>query len=169
MLEDAGYYCIDNLPVNFMPEVVCCLRDQQYPRLAISVDVRGGPGIEALPEQLSAICPDGMDARLMFPEAKVDTLVKRFSRRGRHPLSHDRLTVPEAIVPEREMFGRLGDLGHRIDTSELNANALRNWVKEFVDIDRSRITLICQSSVSNTDSAGCRSGIRCALLAKPLL
>ncbi len=146
VLEDAGYYCIDNLPVNFMPEVVYCLRDQQYPRLAISVDVRGGPGIEALPEQLSAIRSDGMDVRLMFLEAKVDTLVKRFSEtRRRHPLSHDRLTVPEAIVLEREMLGRLGDLGHRIDTSELNANALRNWVKEFVDIDRSRITLICQS------------------------
>lgn len=43
------------------------------------------------------------------------------------------------------MLGRVGDLGHRIDTSELNANALRNWVKAFVEMDRSRITLICQS------------------------
>lgn len=146
VLEDAGYYCIDNLPVNFLPEVVRCLRDAEYYNLAISVDVRGGPSIEALPQQLDAIRAEGMDVRLMFLEAKVDTLVKRFSEtRRRHPLSHDKLTVTEAITQEREMLGRVGDLGHRIDTSELNANALRNWVKEFVQLDRSRITLICQS------------------------
>lgn len=146
VLEDAGYYCIDNLPVNFLPEVVRCLRDAHYHNLAISVDVRGGPSIEALPQQLDAIRADGIDVRLMFLEAKVDTLVKRFSEtRRRHPLSHDKLTVTEAITQEREMLGRVGDLGHRIDTSELNANALRNWVKEFVALDRSRITLIFQS------------------------
>lgn len=146
VLEDAGYYCIDNLPVNFMPEVVSCLRQQNYRNLAISVDVRGGPSIEALPQQLDAIRNEGSDVRLMFLEAKVDTLVKRFSEtRRRHPLSQDKLTVTEAITLEREMLGRVGDLGHRIDTSELNANALRNWVKEFVALDRSRITLICQS------------------------
>ena len=146
VLEDAGYYCIDNLPVNFLPEVVRCLRDANYHNLAISVDVRGGPSIEALPQQIDAIRADGIDVRLMFLEAKVDTLVKRFSEtRRRHPLSHDKLTVTEAITQEREMLGRVGDLGHRIDTSELNANALRNWVKAFVEMDRSRITLICQS------------------------
>ncbi|MGL5985736.1 MAG: RNase adapter RapZ, partial [Burkholderiales bacterium] len=146
VLEDAGYYCIDNLPVNFLPEVVRCLRDAHYHNLAISVDVRGGPSIEALPQQIDAIRADGIDVRLMFLEAKVDTLVKRFSEtRRRHPLSHDKLTVTEAITQEREMLGRVGDLGHRIDTSELNANALRNWVKAFVEMDRSRITLICQS------------------------
>ncbi|MFO1386632.1 MAG: RNase adapter RapZ [Chitinivorax sp.] len=146
VLEDAGYYCIDNLPVNFLPEVVRCLRDANYHNLAISVDVRGGPSIEALPQRMDAIRADGIDVRLMFLEAKVDTLVKRFSEtRRRHPLSHDKLTVTEAITQEREMLGRVGDLGHRIDTSELNANALRNWVKAFVEMDRSRITLICQS------------------------
>ena len=146
VLEDAGYYCIDNLPVNFMPEVVRCLYQEDYRNLAISVDVRGGPSIEALPRQLDAIRSEGIDVRLMFLEAKVDTLVKRFSEtRRRHPLSQDRLTVTESITLEREMLGRMGDLGHRIDTSELNANALRNWVKQFVDLDRSRITLICQS------------------------
>ncbi len=146
VLEDAGYYCIDNLPVNFLPDVVRCLRDANYHNLAISVDVRGGPSIEALPQQMDAIRADGIDVRLMFLEAKVDTLVKRFSEtRRRHPLSHDKLTVTEAITQEREMLGRVGDLGHRIDTSELNANALRNWVKAFVEMDRSRITLICQS------------------------
>lgn len=146
VLEDAGYYCIDNLPVNFMPDVVRCLRQEDYRNLAISVDVRGGPSIEALPRQLDAIRSEGIDVRLMFLEAKVDTLVKRFSEtRRRHPLSQDKLTVTESITLEREMLGRMGDLGHRIDTSELNANALRNWVKEFVELDRSRITLICQS------------------------
>lgn len=146
VLEDAGYYCIDNLPVNFMPDVVRCLRHEDYRNLAISVDVRGGPSIEALPRQLDAIRSEGIDVRLMFLEAKVDTLVKRFSEtRRRHPLSQDKLTVTESITLEREMLGRMGDLGHRIDTSELNANALRNWVKQFVELDRSRITLICQS------------------------
>ena len=89
----------------------------------------------AAPRQLDAIRSEGIDVRLMFLEAKVDTLVKRFSEtRRRHPLSQDRLTVTESITLEREMLGRMGDLGHRIDTSELNANALRNWVKQFVDL-----------------------------------
>lgn len=146
MLEDSGYYCIDNLPTAFLPDIASYLRTEGNEKIAISVDVRGGPSIDALPQQLDALRAQGVDVRLLFLEAKQDALVKRFSEtRRRHPLAISTLTVTEAISLEREMLARVGDLGHRIDTSDLNANALRNWVKTFVELDQSRLTLIVES------------------------
>ena len=73
-------------------------------------------------------------------------MVNRFSEtRRRHPLSDDRLTLPECIERERESLVEIGNLAYRIDTSELSPNSLRSWVKDFVEIDRSKLTLLFQS------------------------
>ena len=88
----------------------------------------------------------GVDVRLLFLEATAATLVKRFSEtRRRHPLSGADVTVEESIGLEQEMLAEIMELGTRIDTSELSANALRSWVRELVDADSSRLTLIFES------------------------
>jgi UPF0042 nucleotide-binding protein len=84
--------------------------------------------------------------RLLYLEAKDETLIKRFSEtRRRHPLSQGGLTVAESIARERELLGSVAEFGHHIDTSELSPNTLRNWVKNLVEIDRSRMTLLFES------------------------
>ena len=54
-LEDAGYYCVDNLPVKLLPELVTVLAQAGYSRAALSIDVRSGTTLEALPQHLSAL------------------------------------------------------------------------------------------------------------------
>ncbi len=146
MLEDSGYYSVDNLPAQLLVEVLRFLQGAGYRRVAVAVDMRSGETVASLPQQMAELKELGMDPRLIFLEAKDETLVKRFSEtRRRHPLSSGDLTLPEAIQREREALSGIAGLAHRIDTSELLPNALRAWIRELVAVDRSRITLLFES------------------------
>lgn len=145
-LEDSGFYCVDNLPATMLPEAMAMYADFGYKDIAISVDTRSGPTLGALPKVVESLKSQGIDVRLLFLEAKPETLVKRFSEtRRRHPLSDTGITVEESILLEQEMLAEVLELGTRIDTSELSANALRSWVRELVDADSSQLTLIFES------------------------
>ncbi|WP_028537018.1 RNase adapter RapZ [Paludibacterium yongneupense] len=145
-LEDGGFYCVDNLPATMLCEAASLYTDYGYDRIGISVDVRSSPSLGALPEEMARLRAKGVDVRLLFLESKDETLVKRFSEtRRRHPLSNPGLTVQECIRIEREMLGLIQELGTRIDTSDLSANALRTAIRELVDADGSRLTLVLQS------------------------
>ena len=146
VLEDNGYYCVDNLPANLLREVTLYLKESGHQRVAVSIDARSRETLHLLPQQLADLRRQEMDVHLLFLEAKTDALVKRFSEtRRRHPLSDDRLTLPECIQSEREMLGEIHDLANRIDTSELSANALRAWVRDFIGLDHACLTLLFQS------------------------
>jgi UPF0042 nucleotide-binding protein len=146
VLEDSGFYCVDNLPVKLVPELVELLRNTGYGRAALAVDARSSGGFADLPQYLDAFRGRGIDLRVLFLEANTNTLVQRFSEtRRRHPLSDGRLTLPECIERERELLGEIGDVAHHIDTSELAPSTLRAWVKDFVDIERASPTLLFQS------------------------
>jgi UPF0042 nucleotide-binding protein len=83
---------------------------------------------------------------VLFLDAKTETLVKRFSETRRlHPLSDGVLTLTECVAHERELLAEISNIGHHIDTSELNANALRAWIKQFITLDRARLTLLFES------------------------
>jgi UPF0042 nucleotide-binding protein len=145
-LEDAGYYCVDNLPVDLLPALVVSLAQTGYSRVALSMDVRSGRALQALPEQLASLRATGTEIRILFLDAKDDTLIQRFSEtRRRHPLGDGRLTLPEAIAREREMLVEIAGLSHHIDTSDLSPHVLRNWVREFVDVPSAGVTLLFQS------------------------
>ena len=153
-LEDSGYYCVDNLPVALLPVLMDNLHQRGNTRIAVSIDVRSGESVKLLPQYMDQLKQQGIDVHLLFLDAKTDTLVKRFSEtRRRHPLrdalppahSNAGLTLPECVKLEREMLAEISNIGHRIDTSELAANALRAWVKDFKGVDRARITLLFQS------------------------
>ncbi|MDN0081875.1 RNase adapter RapZ [Crenobacter sp. SG2305] len=146
MLEDSGFYCVDNLPATMLGDVMALYRDFGYDRIAISVDTRSSPSLGVLPQKMEQLRQLGVDVRLLFLESKTDTLVKRFSEtRRRHPLSAPGRTVEESICLERELLEAISELGHRIDTSELSANALRSFVKQLVGADTSRLTLLFES------------------------
>ena len=145
-LEDGGYYTADNLPAKLLPEMVEFLRGAGYTRVAVSIDARSGDTLSQLPQQVNDLKARGVDVRVLFLDAKTDTLLKRFSEtRRRHPLSNGDLTVVECVSREREMLADIGGLSHHIDTSDLNPNKLRAWIKSIVEFDQTGITLLFQS------------------------
>ena len=146
VLEDASFYCVDNLPAKLLVETVAFLRDGGYERVAVTVDARSGPALAELPGSIGGLKAQGVDVRLLFLDAKNDTLIKRFSEtRRRHPLADGALTLDESIAREREVLEDVMELGHRIDTSDLAPNTLRAWIKDFFAIDRSGMTLLFES------------------------
>ena len=148
LLEDIGYYCIDNLPATLLGQTIELLRAEHHHRVGISIDARGAQSLPELPQSVEQLKADGVDVRVLFLEAKTDALLKRFSEtRRKHPLSvrEPTLTVAECIVKERELLADVVDIAHRVDTSELSANALRTWIKQFLALDNFRLTLIFQS------------------------
>lgn len=146
VLEDCGYYCVDNLPANLLQQVTIYLKQSGHARVAVSIDARSRETLHLLPQQLAALREQQMDVRLLFLETRTDVLVRRFSEtRRRHPLNDDRLTLLECIQSEREMLKDIHELAHRIDTSDLSANTLHLWIKDFIGLDRARLTLLFQS------------------------
>jgi len=147
VLEDAGYYCVDNLPAPLLSDLVAHLRLEEHALVAVAVDMRGGSSIAALPPQLRKLESAGVTLRFVFLDARDEVLIQRFSEtRRRHPLAGDDVTLEEAIAREREALEMLASLGHHIDTSNLRPNALRASIKEFAALDeRSGLTLLFES------------------------
>ncbi len=147
VLEDAGYYCVDNLPAPLLPGLVAHLRGAGYERVGVAVDVRGGASLQALPETMAALRGEVEDVRFVFLEARNTTLIARFSEtRRRHPLADDGVTLLEAIERERDALEAVGELGQRIDTSDLHPNTLRVWLKDLIKASPAQgLTLLVES------------------------
>ena len=145
-LEDLGFYCVDNLPAKVLPEVVEYLRESNHVHSAIGVDVRSRETLPLLPRHLLVLRSSAIEVELIYLEASTETLVKRYSEtRRRHPLSEGELTLTESIMRERELLADIAPLAHHIDTSDLRPAQLRNWIRDFVSIERSGLTLLFQS------------------------
>lgn len=134
LLEDSGYYCVDNLPVVILTVLVGMLKEEQVKKVAVAIDARSGGGIELLPGKLKRLSEDGVQVTFLFLHANEETLLKRYSEsRRRHPLAEDERSLAESIRQESELLAPIAGLGHRIDTSGLKANALREWVRQFIE------------------------------------
>jgi len=153
-LEDAGFYCVDNLPAELLPSLVEQLMPAGYQNIAVSVDVRNAHSVRVLPSLLLQLTQRDLAVHVLYLEAQTDTLVKRFSETRRlHPLSDaasltngkQGRTLPECVAYERELLAEISGIGHHIDTSDLDANALRAWIKQFIQLDRARLTLLFES------------------------
>ncbi len=145
VLEDAGFYCVDNLPATLLDDAFAFLSGAGHDRIAVSVDARSA-ALSSLPERLEALRRRGVAARLLFLEALTPVLLRRYSEtRRRHPLAGAGLTLGEAIEQERALLARVSDLGHRIDTSELQPKVLRNWIRELLRLGSGGLTLAFES------------------------
>ena len=143
-LEDTGYYCVDNLPATLLTQICENLKGSQS-KIAISTDTRSA-ALEELPENIQKLKSQDISVQVLFLESTTQALVKRFSEtRRRHPLSSESMTLAESIEHERKLLAPLAALGHHIDTSDLSANTLRGWVKDFVSQDNKTITLLFTS------------------------
>ncbi len=137
VLEDAGYFCVDNLPATLLPQLITQLAAEGYDRIAVAMDMRSGASLAALPKQLRDLQAQGnVELRFVFLDARDDVLIQRFSEtRRRHPMADGETSLAEAIGREREALDTLASLGHRIDSSELRPNALRAFVRDFAELE----------------------------------
>lgn len=152
MLEDAGYTCVDNLPVRFLHEFIASMREDSSKRVAVAIDVRSPGDLDELPDVITALRSMGTQLRVVFLDSDDETLTQRYSEsRRRHPLS-DRIsaggTVPslqECISLERELLDPLRNQAHVVDTSGLIPGQLRTWIRDLVQADRSPLILTFES------------------------
>ncbi|MFK8067320.1 MAG: RNase adapter RapZ [Gammaproteobacteria bacterium] len=137
-LEDLGFYCIDNLPVNLLPEFANQIRKdggETYSRVAIGIDARNPTeDLNHFPEVIEELRATGFEIEQVFVSAEDNVLIKRFSEtRRRHPLSSDNVSLAEAIKRERRLLEPLLDFSSlNIDTSHTNIHQLREQVRERV-------------------------------------
>jgi UPF0042 nucleotide-binding protein len=158
-LEDAGYYCVDNLPPELLLSFVALEQQNNAERVAIAMDVRSATSLPLVPAQLRTLKDQGVVVRPLFLDATTDTLVRRFSEtRRRHPLSgsrpgavdnllaHDRQhALVDAIELERELLSDLREHAHVIDTSVIRTSQLQAHVKSLLSAPLSQLTLVFES------------------------
>jgi UPF0042 nucleotide-binding protein len=173
-LEDAGYFCVDNLPPELLRGMID-LEQQREPelkrRIAVSVDVRSAHSLPNLAPVLTDLRQEGHTVRSVFLDASTDTLVRRFSETRRpHPLSQlaktprldtarpqRRATDPanrsdtseqalmDAINLERELLSQMRESSTVIDTTLLRPAQLRTWIRNLVQAAPARLTLVFES------------------------
>ncbi len=138
VLEDLGYYCVDNIPVTLLKSVVDELNaNPEGPTelVAVGVDARNRlEGLEALPEFMDDLKQQGIHTELLFLQSDEDVLLKRYSEsRRRHPLADESTALRAAIQHERDLLAEV------LNAADLVVDTSRTSVYELGDVIRERI------------------------------
>ncbi|MEY4563029.1 MAG: hypothetical protein RLZZ618_2306 [Pseudomonadota bacterium] len=162
-LEDAGYFCVDNLPPELLREFLRLEHERSQRRVAIAVDVRSAGSLPHLLPLIDELRGEGVIIRSIFLDANTDALVRRFSESRRpHPLTkqnedlspgrrkddHDaqgHRALNDAIELERELLAELREVSTVVDTSQLRPAQLRLWVRDLVGASAHGLTLVFES------------------------
>lgn len=149
VLEDLGYYCVDNLPVTLLRDLMGELAKRNSTTdVAIGIDARNSvEQLEKLPAVLREIYSDGIESQVIYLDASDENLIKRFSEtRRKHPISDGNHTLNEAIERERDMLTPVASCASLIiDTSNLTLHELRDQIKQRVAKDESGMAILFQS------------------------
>ena len=154
-LEDAGFFCVDNLPPELLLPFVTLERQHNASRVAIAMDARNANALPLLPAQLTLLQEQGIKVKSLFLDATTDTLVRRYSEsRRKHPLSQttseqselsQRRALVDAIETERELLSTLREQAHVIDTSIIRPSQLQGYVKSLITAAGEQLTLVFES------------------------
>ncbi len=142
-LEDIEFYCVDNIPMPFMSEVVEHLaKEDEVKKLAIAIDARQKGRLVAWRGELARLRDTGHRVDVMFLDARDDVLLRRFSEtRRRHPLSGDDLA--EGVRRDKEVMAELREGSNVVDTSALNMHQLKAIIQEhYGGTGRLSVTLV---------------------------
>jgi UPF0042 nucleotide-binding protein len=136
-LEDAGFYCVDNLPIVFLEKLLELSGHTagEVSRIALVVDAREGRFLIEAPRVIQELRQQGADVEVIFLDASDESLVRRYSEtRRRHPLAGEGGTVPDGIATERQAIAELKSIADEvIDTTTLNVHELKRLVtRRFV-------------------------------------
>ena len=170
-LEDAGFFCVDNLPPELLRGFLQLEGERQDRRVAIAVDVRSAGSLPHLLPLIEQLREEGVAVHSLFLDATTDALVRRFSETRRpHPLTQtvtqtlaktaaetapgrrkeDRSNdvhrgLVDAIELERELLAELREVSTVVDTSQLRPTQLRLWMRDLVKATGSPLTLVFES------------------------
>lgn len=159
-LEDAGFFCVDNLPPELLLEFLRLERQRGMRRVAIAVDVRSAGSLPHLLPLIKQLRSEGVALRSIFLDANTETLMRRFSETRRpHPLRQhpsvpgtagdkgedEHRALLDAIHLERELLAALRVESTVIDTSQLRPAQLRAWVRDLVVVSGDSLTLVFES------------------------
>jgi UPF0042 nucleotide-binding protein len=162
-LEDAGFFCVDNLPPELLREFLKLETQRTERRVAIAVDARSAGSLPHLLQLLDELPGEGVKIRSVFLDANTDALVRRFSETRRsHPLTqevssnvpsrrkedrtpHTHRALIDAIELERELLSELREVSTVVDTSQLRPAQLRAWMRDLVGPTGSQLTLVFES------------------------
>ena len=142
-LEDAGYFCVDNLPPELLLDLVAVEQKHKARKVAVAMDARSATGLPGIPADLKTLQAQGIKLMAIYLETTTDALVRRFSETRRaHPLltgdakiQNPTRVLMEAIALERELLKDLRDKAHVIDTSQTSAAGLRTQIKQLIEVD----------------------------------
>ncbi len=154
-LEDAGYFCVDNLPPEMLEAFVELVEKRKTQTVAVAIDVRSAHSLPQLPPLFEKLRAKGVQIKSVFLNATTDTLVRRYSEtRRKHPLTgmaklsstlDQEHALVEAIDLERELLSPLQYQAHLIDTSLIRTSQLQAYVKSFFSTKGNIITLVFES------------------------
>lgn len=155
-LEDAGFFCVDNLPPELLREFLRLEHQRFDRRVAVAVDVRSAGSLPHLLPLLAQLREEGVVVRSIFIDANSDSLVRRFSESRRpHPLTHQaeeagggsdgHRVLVDAIELERQLLAGLREISLVIDTSQLRPAQLRAWMRGLVTAPGNVLTLVFES------------------------
>ena len=154
-LEDAGFYCVDNLPPELLLDFVKLQVQRQTNRVAIAMDIRSATSLPQVPGHLRTLAKQGVVIKSLFLDATTDTLVRRYSEsRRKHPLSQSdsdepepdgQLKLREAIEMERELLADLREHAHVIDSSLIRPSQLQRYVRSMMVVEGTQLTLVFES------------------------
>ncbi len=150
-LEDAGYYCVDNLPPELLTSFAALEKQHGANKVAIAMDVRSATSLPLVPKQLQQLRAQGVTVQSLFLDASTETLVRRFSETRRlHPLSRADVSdqhraLVEAIELERELLGEMREQAHVLDTSMIRSSQLQGYVKSLISAPPAQLTLVFES------------------------
>lgn len=164
-LEDAGFFCVDNLPPELLRDFLRLEHERSQRRVAIAVDVRSAGSLPHLLPLMDELRGEGVNIRSIFLDAGTDALVRRFSESRRpHPLSQQMArnsdspnrrkddleaqghrALYDAIELERELLGELREISTVVDTSQLRPAQLRLWIRDLVQAGSLALTLVFES------------------------
>jgi len=162
-LEDAGFFCVDNLPPELLRGFLKLEETRPERRLGIAVDVRSAGSLPHLLPLLHQLQQEGVAVQVVFLDASTEALVRRFSETRRpHPLSGElppealpagftsgepqsRRALVDSIELERKLLAELREVSTVIDTSQLRPAQLRVWIRDLVRDTGKRLTLVFES------------------------
>ena len=132
-LEDAGHYCIDNIPIALLQSFVDETLPQQDPafsHVALCADARNAADIPRLPSLVQQMRKAGIACEVIFLQADEDVLLSRFSEtRRKHPLTTDQVSLTEALEQESRLLEPIVDIADLVvDTSAMNVHQLRDLI-----------------------------------------
>jgi RNase adapter protein RapZ len=150
-LEDAHYYCVDNLPPELLGAFIEVEKTHRVHQIGIAMDVRSASSLPLLPAQMKELRAKGVVIKTVFLDARTDVLVHRFSEtRRKHPLSNNNETdqqraLTDAIELERSLLAELREQSHVIDTSLIRATQLQGYIKGMLSAPAKQLTLVFES------------------------